>query len=98
MQDMEDGAGKGADNQDFEQKLAEALFADDGELILKTVLIAGITIFALLVPVLIKRLWSACLVWLHLYQGTEGAVPFLVCQDSNFSSICQRDTKILALL
>jgi len=29
QQDMEDGAGKGADNQDFEQKLAEALFADD---------------------------------------------------------------------
>jgi hypothetical protein len=26
---MEDGGGKGSDNKDFEQKLGEALFADD---------------------------------------------------------------------
>ncbi len=29
-QDLEDGGGKGADNKDFEEKLAEALFADEG--------------------------------------------------------------------
>jgi hypothetical protein len=27
---LEDGASKGQDNKDFEEKLAEALFADDG--------------------------------------------------------------------
>jgi hypothetical protein len=32
QQDMEDNVDKGGGNKDFEEKLAEALFADDGEL------------------------------------------------------------------
>lgn len=31
QQDLEDGGGKGADNKDFEEKLAEALFADEAQ-------------------------------------------------------------------